>query len=76
MRKMLLTFIFHSRLDLELLFLLWSYGRCHIHFAAKDVFVVTTDSRPVFFFCFSGCRFSRRHAVPIVTVQPVATYVL
>ena len=41
---------FHSRLDLSfvgLQFLLW-FCR-HIHFAAKDVFVVTTGCRPVFF---------------------------
>ena len=45
---------FHSRLDLsfvELPFLLWSCHR-HINFAAKDVFVVTTSCRPVFFFFF------------------------
>ena len=38
---------FHSRLDLELPFLLWSCRR-HIHFAAKDVFVATTSRRPIF----------------------------
>ena len=41
---------FHSRLDLELPFLLWSCRR-HIHFAAKD-FVVTTGCCPVVFFAF------------------------
>ena len=53
---------FHSRLDLSfvgLLFLLWSC-HCHIHFAAKDAFVVTTGRCPV----NSGCRFSHHcHAV-------------
>ena len=42
---------FHSRLDLELPFLLWSCRR-HIHFAAKDVFVSTTSRRPISFCCF------------------------
>ena len=42
---------FHSKLDLELLFLLW-FCRRHIHFATKDVFVVTTGRRPVPFFAF------------------------
>ena len=42
---------FHSRLDLELPILLWSCRR-HIHFAAKDVFVVTTSRRPIFFVAF------------------------
>ena len=48
---------FHSWLDFELPFLLWSCCR-HIHFAAKDVFVATTGHHPVFFY-FSGCRSSR-----------------
>ena len=42
---------FHSTLNLsfvELPFLLWSC-RCHIHFAAKDIFLVTTGRRPIFF---------------------------
>ena len=71
---------FFIRLDLELPFLLWSCRR-HTHFAAKDVFVTTTSRRPIFFFLllfwlsfFSS--FSRRHAVPIVTVQPVAIHIL
>ena len=41
---------FRSRLDLSFVglpFLLWSC--CHIHFAAKDAFIVTTSRRPVFF---------------------------
>ena len=42
---------FHSRLDLELPFLLWSCC-CHIHFAAEDVFVVTSGCCPVFFLLF------------------------
>ena len=43
---------FHSRLDLELPFLLWSYHR-HIHFAVNDVFVVTISRRPILsFFAF------------------------
>ena len=45
---------FHSRLDLsfvELPFLLWSCRR-HIHFAAKDVFIVTTNCRPILFLLF------------------------
>ena len=68
----------HSRLDLsfiELLFLLWSC-RCHVHFVAKDVFVVTTGRCPVFLLFWSPfSSFSRRHAVPIVTVQPVAIHI-
>ena len=59
-------------------FLLWSCRR-HIHFATKDVFVVTTSCRPIFFFLFwlsFFSSFSCRHAVPIVTVQPVAIHIL
>ena len=42
---------FHARLDLsfvQLPFLIWSCRR-HIDFAAKDIFVVTTGRRPIFF---------------------------
>ena len=35
----------------ELLFLLWSCRR-HFHFAAKEVFVVTTGGCPIFCFAF------------------------
>ena len=45
----------------ELPFLLWSCRR-HSHFAAKDVFVVTTGRRPIFF-SFSGCRSRHFHAM-------------
>ena len=39
---------FHSTMDLECHFLLWSCRR-HIYFATKDVFIVTTSRRPIFF---------------------------
>ena len=63
-----------------LAFLLWSC-RCHIHFPAKDAFIVTYRSLP-HLFCFSGLfflSFSRCHiliAVPILIVQPIAIHML
>ena len=69
---------FHSWLDLffsfvELPFLLWSCC-CHNHFAAKDIFIVTTGPAP--FFCFSGCHSSCHcHAVMLsVVLSEPASY--
>ena len=74
---------FHSSLDLELPFLLWSCRR-HIHFAAKD-FVVTTSRRPVFAFlvvvllviftpsCCSYCHCSTgsiSHTAILISLHP------
>ena len=62
---------FHSRLDLELPFLLWCCRR-HINFAAKD-FVVTTGRCPVlFFFAFLVVVLLVTFTPSCVTVQPVA----
>ena len=78
---------YHSRLDLELPFLLWSCRR-HIHLAAKDVFVVTTGRRPIFFVvvvillvtfmpsCCSYCHCSTGSKSHTVVLSKPASYSL